>query len=106
MSNSGVQRLALAGHHGHMPGDIGMGLAHLLALVHAAVAGVGKNVHFLTMQQSTGLRHIMHVGRRAHHRAHLIGVRSSPIAFVPVVSESNAPLWNPAGLTSGQSLTH
>ncbi len=65
-----VQRLAVAGHHGHMPTDLPVTLNHLFAFVHATVAGVGKDIAFFAMEQGAGLRHIVGIGSRPHHRVH------------------------------------
>jgi len=38
----------------------------LRALVHAGVTGITRHVRLLAMQQLIDLRHVRHIGRRAH----------------------------------------
>ena len=63
-----VQRPAFARAHGHMP--IGFDALNFFALGHTLVAGIGKHIGFLTVDQLAGLRHVVDVGRRPHHGVH------------------------------------
>lgn len=38
--------------------------------VHAGVTGVATHVSFLAVQQTIDLRHVRHIGRRAHQAMH------------------------------------
>ena len=60
-----VQRFALARAHGHVP--VGLDALRLFALGHTLVARVGEHIGFFTVHQRAGLRHVIDVGRCAHH---------------------------------------
>ena len=59
---------AFARAHGRLPFRIN-GL-RLFALGHPLVARISEHVRLLSMHQRAGLRHVVDVGRRAHHAVH------------------------------------
>lgn len=63
-----IQHLALARSHRHVPVDLDVLCFN--ALAYALVARVGKDVGFLSVHQRVCLRHVVDVGRCAHHRVH------------------------------------
>jgi hypothetical protein len=60
-----VQRGALARTHGHMPDHA---VSRIGALVGTLVAGVGKDLSLLVMQQRVCLDHVVDIARTTAHR--------------------------------------
>jgi len=69
-----VQQAPLAGHHGHMPAHIGVLRLDFVALAHAPIARVGKDVTLLAVQQRSGLGDIVRIGCDGGDVVHHIGV--------------------------------
>lgn len=69
-----VEQAPLGGHHGHVPAHIGVLRLHLLALVHAPVARVGKDIALLAVQQRSSLGHVVRIGRCGGDGVHQAGI--------------------------------
>mmetsp|Transcript_53128 Transcript_53128/g.124272 ORF Transcript_53128/g.124272 Transcript_53128/m.124272 type:complete len:381 (+) Transcript_53128:1249-2391(+) len=67
--DEGVEQLALARAHGHMPGRP----RRFGPLVHALVARIAEGRVLLAVQQLAGDVQVVDVGRCAHHRVHQAG---------------------------------
>ena len=70
----GLQRLALAGRHGHIPVGLVLAFLDFFTFLHAPVARVGVDVRLLAVQQRVRLGDVVLIGRRGRDRVHQPGV--------------------------------